>query len=133
MPAIPEIKIFLNNIQIANAAIDSNLLLLEDYRRNAESVSSLHNSAENTEALLKKIYDKECELNSEIDSYVDLKIKVQEYLNNIPEGEVRRALINHYVNLMTWENTAELMHYSLRSIHYLHQRGLEILTRFEIP
>lgn len=84
MPTIPEIKSFLNNIQIANAAIDSDLLLLEDYRKNAESVSSLHNSAENTEALLKKIYDKECELNSEIDSYVDLKIKVQEYLNNIP-------------------------------------------------
>lgn len=57
----------------------------------------------------------------------DVHKEVETAINDIKNTELRTVLINHYLNFMSWEETAEDMKYSVRAIKYKHVQALDEL------
>lgn len=57
----------------------------------------------------------------------DVHKEVESAINRVQNIELRTILINHYLNFLSWEETAEEMKYSVRSIKYKHVQALDEL------
>lgn len=53
--------------------------------------------------------------------------EIEAAINSVQSVELRTVLINHYLSLLSWENTAIEMGYSLRSVKYKHLEALDEL------
>lgn len=79
-----------------------------------------------------KIIDLQAEINCDIDSLVDLKREIVSVIKSIEHLEYQTLLEKRYLCFLTWEQIAVDMHYSLRWVHIIHAKTLNLLdTKLE--
>lgn len=79
------------------------------------------------ERIIVRIVDMEHKIDEEIDALVDLKDKIQTIINSLDNAEYRVLLTERYLNFEDWEQIALTMHYSIRNIHLMHGRALQLV------
>jgi len=72
-----------------------------------------------------KIIDLQQEINSDIDTLVDLKCEIVEVIHSVENVECQTLLELRYLCFKTWEQIAVDMNYTVRNIHLLHKEALE--------
>lgn len=79
------------------------------------------------EEIICKIVDLQAEINSDIDSLVDLKRELREMIEAVPNVSYRTILELRYLNFRTWEEIAVAMGYTLRNLRYMRDKAIESL------
>lgn len=77
------------------------------------------------EGVIVKMIDLENEINTDIDTLVDLKKEFVSIIKKVNNTEYQTLLELRYLCFKTWEQIAVDMGYDLRYIHKLHNRALE--------
>lgn len=115
-----------------------NLLIseVEELRMLSSSVSAvrydsekINNGTKNTEApfvrCLIKIATLEDRINENVDRLVDLKMKISDAIDKLENVDERLLLRARYVNGKNWEEIANQMCFSVRSVHRIHAQALQ--------
>lgn len=79
--------------------------------------------------LAAKIADEKDKLNQQIEELVNLKTEIKSCIAWIDNKRYRFVLTERYINCKRWNEIAEDNHYSVRSVHYLHQNALNAFGR----
>ena len=79
------------------------------------------------ERIIARIVDMEHKIDEDIDALVDLKERIQSVINSLDDAEYRVLLTERYINFEDWEKIALTMHYSIRNIHLMHGRALQLI------
>ncbi|MCH5186819.1 MAG: DUF1492 domain-containing protein [Oscillospiraceae bacterium] len=77
-----------------------------------------------TEEIVVKICSLEERIQSEIDDYVDVQREIREAIVNVKNPNERLLLRERYIIFRSWEDIAEKMGYSVRSVYTIHGRAL---------
>lgn len=71
----------------------------------------------------------ERKLNSRITQAKKAREETIELIFKLEDPRGRAVLLDHYINGLTWEQTAESLHYSLAHIYNLKNKAIQDLTR----
>lgn len=71
-----------------------------------------------------KIIDLENEINSDIDSLVELKRKIVKAIKEVERPEYQTLLEKRYLCFLTWEQIAVDMGYTIDNIYKLHKKAI---------
>lgn len=133
-------KEYLRQAYRLNELIDSRITELErlrDYSTRLTSCSfegervSKSRSAEAPFAkIIDKIVDLEKVINRDIDRYVDLKTEVNAAIDRVSNVDERLLLRYRYLNNYSWDDIAQLLNVSGRTIHRIHSSAL---YNFSVP
>ena len=72
-----------------------------------------------------KIITLQDEINKDIDNLIDLKREIMSAIKNTPNTEHQTLLEKRYLCLLTWEQIAVDMNYSMQHIHRMHSSSLK--------
>lgn len=75
-----------------------------------------------------KIIDLEEQISKEMVRLVDLKREISETINKVENDEYKTILEKRYLCLMTWEQIAVDMDYSVMHIHRMHGEALKAIV-----
>ena len=75
--------------------------------------------------LVAKIDDRQRELQKELDKYIDFRTKVENEINALEDSTGSRVLYNRYIRSMMWEDIANDMIYSIKTVHLYHNKALK--------
>ena len=128
-------KTFLNKARTINMEIDSKLKQTQGLRHLVTNVTatlsdmpgSPSRSTDKMERIIARIVDMEHKIDEDIDALVDLKERIQSVINSLDDAEYRVLLTERYINFEDWEKIALTMHYSIRKIHLMHGRALQLI------
>lgn len=126
-------KEYLSQYRMLNARIDAKLAQAERLRHLAQSAGGQGNSGgvhstqprDRVGELTAKIVDLESEINSEIDTLVDLEREIRGCIAKITNENQRAVLEMKYINGWTLVQIAVVLNYSLDGIKKIHKRALE--------
>lgn len=76
-----------------------------------------------------KIIDLQEEINRDIDRLVDLKADIVSTIKKVDDKELQTILEKRYLCFLSWERIAVDMHYNIRTIYRLHNKGLEKVNK----
>lgn len=82
------------------------------------------------EKRLLKIYDREKEIDAEIDRLIDLKSEIQRVIDAVPDPEYNYLLELRYLCFYNWKDIAGIMGYSENYIFKMHRKALALV---EVP
>ena len=68
-------------------------------------------------------------INKEIDKLVDLKMEIGTLISKVKHTDYRLILEKRYLSFRSWEQIAADMHYSLRWLHTMHGRALNVVEK----
>lgn len=75
-----------------------------------------------------------CEIDNKINKakqkLIATHTEIESVINKIDNIDLRTVLTYHYLLYMTWENVAEEMNYSVRTVKYKHKKALDLV---ELP
>lgn len=71
-----------------------------------------------------KLIEQAEEINVKIDELVDTKVRVSNEIDLMDDRVSRIILREKYINLKTYEQIAEIMHYDVSYIHRMHGKAL---------
>jgi len=106
--------------------------MYEFYVANAENVRGIVYSHERVSASPKlhpledaivRVEDAQKEWSANFSAFIDESTKAVEVISNLDDVTEQRALIYHYVEGLTWKETAERLHYEPSSIQDVHKRA----------
>ena len=128
-------KTFLNKARTINMEIDSKLKQTQGLRHLVTNITATlsdmpgnpSRTTDKMERIIVRIVDMEHKIDEDIDALVDLKDKIQSLINSLDEAEYRVLLTERYINFEDWEKIALTMHYSIRNIHLMHGRALQLV------
>ena len=87
------------------------------------------NSGTSTMAdVITKIIDLEAEINSDIDTLVDLKQSIMRIIKRVSNPEYQTLLELRYLCFKTWEQIAIDMNYGIDNIFKLHKKALAMVV-----
>ena len=75
-----------------------------------------------------KLSELEEEIDGKIDALIDLRRKINGYIDAIPAEDLQRLLRLRYIDGMKWERIAVEMGIEVRWVYRLHGRALSKLT-----
>jgi DNA-directed RNA polymerase specialized sigma subunit len=81
-------------------------------------------SQNKTEIIVAKIVDLKREVDAEIDGLAKIKRRVENAINQVPDGKCRGVLKRRYINGKTWEQIAVAFNMSYFGVCKLHGRAL---------
>ena len=85
------------------------------------NLSSMPSGERKTEApfvnCVNKLIDLEAKINSEIDTYVDLKEEIRQKVTAIDDTDAKLLLQSRYLLFMTWEQIAESMGFTTQWVY----------------
>lgn len=76
-----------------------------------------------------KIIDLQEEINRDIDRLIDLKADIVSIIKKVDDKELQTILEKRYLCFLSWERIAVDMHYNIRTIYRLHNKGLEKVNK----
>lgn len=76
------------------------------------------------ERAIAKVIDLEKEIDDEIDKLVDKKREIKSLIDKVENSEYALLLELRYVNISTWEQIADILGISLRSVYRMHGAAL---------
>ena len=80
------------------------------------------------EDIIVKMVDLENEINSDIDSLMDLKAEMVSVIKNVRNPELQTLLELRYLCFKTWEQIAVEMNYGIENIYRLHREALKNIS-----
>ena len=127
--------VFLSQARHIDVQINNKLEELSYLKALAEKVTTTYQSdmvdgsrdVHRREEIICKIITLQNEINADIDQLVDLKIAIRKTIESLPDVEDRTVLNLRYVRLFKWQEVADTMGYSLRRVHYFHDRAIAFL------
>lgn len=133
-------KEYLRQAYRLNELIDSRITELERLRDYSTRLTSCGFEGErvsrsrNTEApfarIIEKIVDLEKVINRDIDRYVDLKTEMNTAIDRVSNVDERLLLRYRYLNNYSWDDIAQLLNVSGRTVHRIHSSAL---YNFSVP
>ena len=113
-----EIKVL--NLELKKANLEATSLASQ---KNGEKVqTSKMNNADY--AILKCIEYSE-QITEKLGELYATKIEISETISRVDDGKLRALLRMRYLAYMSWGEIANKMDYSMRNIHYIHDKALE--------
>lgn len=79
------------------------------------------------EEYLIKIIDMESDLNAEIDRLVSIKADIMHTIEKVDDIDSKMVLEKRYLQFLTWEDIANDMGYTVRNIHFIHGKALNLI------
>ena len=79
------------------------------------------------EGIIAKMIDLETEINSDIDTLVDLKREIMVLIKQIQHAEYQTLLELRYLCFKTWEQIAVDLGYSSKHVFYLHDKAVALI------
>lgn len=67
------------------------------------------------------------DISAKLQRCLTLRFRIYQIINLLEDGNKRVLLMKRYVNMMTWEEIAEDMDYSVMNCHRLHKKALKEL------
>ena len=133
-------KEYLRQAYRLNELIDSRITELERLRDYSTRLTSCSFEGErvsksrSTEApfarIIEKIVDLEKVINRDIDRYVDLKTEMNAAIDRVSNVDERLLLRYRYLNNYSWDDIAQLLNVSGRTVHRIHSSAL---YNFSVP
>ena len=133
-------KEYLRQAYRLNELIDSRITELERLRDYSTRLTSCSFEGErvsksrSTEApfarIIEKIVDLEKVINRDIDCYVDLKTEMNAAIDRVSNVDERLLLRYRYLNNYNWDDIAQLLNVSGRTVHRIHSTAL---YNFSVP
>lgn len=133
-------KEYLRQAYRLNELIDSRITELERLRDYSTRLRSCNFEGErvsksrSTEApfarIIEKIVDLEKVINRDIDRYVDLKTEMNAAIDRVSNVDERLLLRYRYLNNYNWDDIAQLLNVSGRTVHRIHSTAL---YNFSVP
>ena len=133
-------KEYLRQAYRLNELIDSRITELERLRDYSTRLTSCGFEGErvsksrSTEApfarIIEKIVDLEKVINRDIDRYVDLKTEMNAAIDRVSSVDERLLLRYRYLNNYSWDDIAQLLNVSGRTVHRIHSSAL---YNFSVP
>ena len=127
-------KEYLRQAYRLNELIDSRITELERLREYSTRLTSCGFEGErvskcrSTEApfarIIEKIVDLEKVINRDIDRYVDLKTEMNTAIDRVTNVDERLLLRYRYLNNYSWDDIAQLLNVSGRTVHRIHSSAL---------
>lgn len=78
-----------------------------------------------TENYLIRLADTQERLQEALRALADVREEITSVIQAVDDLDAQTVLVRHYLAYETFEQVAEKMHYSIRSIHYKHNSALE--------
>jgi DNA-directed RNA polymerase specialized sigma subunit len=97
------------------------LKITASYRTEPKGTNKPGSAKEN---VIVKIIDLENQIDTDIDTLVDIKRDIMKVIKSVEQPEYNLLLELRYLNYKTWEEIAEIMNYSWRNVHYVHGKAL---------
>jgi DNA-directed RNA polymerase specialized sigma24 family protein len=66
-------------------------------------------------------------LDAKHDELIQAKTEITEAIYQLEDGRQRAALIEYYVNCLSWEEVAAKLHYTWRAVMYMKRASISIL------
>lgn len=133
-------KEYLRQAYRLNELIDSRIMELERLRDYSTRLTSCSFEGErisksrSTEApfakIIEKILDLEKVINRDIDRHVDLKTEMNAAIDRVSNVDERLLLRYRYLNNYNWDEIAQLLNVSGRTVHRIHSSAL---YNFSVP
>lgn len=133
-------KEYLRQAYRLNELIDSRITELERLRDYSTRLTSCSFDGErvsksrSTEApfarIIEKIVDLEKVINRDIDRYVDFKTEMNTAIDRVSNVDERLLLRYRYLNNYSWDDIAQLLNVSGRTVHRIHSTAL---YNFSVP
>lgn len=126
-------KQLLTQLRWLDNRINSEHRQMEYLRSLAEKVTTTYIHAktheykqhDNTATLIAKIVDMQQEIDKKINRLIDLRKEAKAKINALNNPNYQQVISLRYIEGKTWEQIAEIMHYTLRWIYILHGRALQ--------
>jgi DNA-directed RNA polymerase specialized sigma subunit len=77
-----------------------------------------------TPNIISQIVELENEVKQEIENFITLKKEVHDVINAVTNPNEKLVLRYRYIEFLTWEQTANLMAYSIKQVHRIHSEAL---------
>ena len=132
-------KEYLSQAKQLDDIINCRLRELEYWRNLSKNISGSNfeehfNSSRPSEApfvrCLEKIDEIERDINSRVDTLVDLRTETNKAIDALEDFEEQLVLRGRYLDNLTWEAIGKIMGVSLRTVHRVHRATLE---HFPVP
>ena len=133
-------KEYLRQAYLLNELIDYRIMELERLRDYSTRLTSCSFEGErvsksrSTEApfakIIEKILDLEKVINRDIDRHVDLKTEMNAAIDRVSNVDERLLLRYRYLNNYNWDEIAQLLNVSGRTVHRIHSSAL---YNFSVP
>lgn len=128
-----DIKYFLNQYKLLEDRIKDKEYELEKLRHLSTSIASPNfdikvtksRNYDNLGDIISAIFDLTKEIANQKLDLLKLQLNISVLINNIENQEYKRLLELRYIKCDKWENIADDMGYSLKSVHRIHNRALE--------
>ena len=128
-------KELLNQAYHLDLRIESKLQQVESLRSLATKATTTYTAepvsgtrdVHKREDIICKIVDLEAEINADIDQLIELKRKLREMIEAVPNVSYRTILELRYLNFRTWEEIAVAMGYTLRNLRYMRDKAIDSL------
>ena len=131
-----ELKKYLEKLQVLDIEIQAKEEHIKELR---QILDALHTTVKNeiySDLILRQLTEiKEIIADFEYKFLRDIKIKLEtkrlilSVIEKVENPEYKIILELKYVNLKTWEQIAEITNYSVRNMHYIHNKALDELKR----
>lgn len=126
-------KEFLNKIRYIDMTIDCKCELIQELRSRIVSIGSPNLGDKVQSSLdpdkftntISKIIELENEINTDIDTLVDLKREARQLIEKLDDNVEKLILYKRYFENKTFEQISVELNYSWRHIHRLHSSALQ--------
>lgn len=126
-------KEYLEQARYLDQRINSKLTQVESLRSLATRVTTVYSDMPHSptpdnhklEKIIAKIVDLENEIDTDVDSLVDLKKEIVNAVNAVENDKYRVLLEMRYLSYQTWEQIAVAMDCDIRQVYRLHGHALE--------
>jgi len=126
-------KEYLEQARYLDQRINSKLTQVESLRSLATRVTTVYSDMPHSptpdnhklEKIIAKIVDLENEIDTDVDSLVDLKKEIMNAVNAVENDKYRVLLEMRYLSYQTWEQIAVAMDCDIRQVYRLHGHALE--------
>lgn len=81
-------------------------------------------NASRLEEIIVKVVMLEEEINKDIDELVELKVKITEVINDVPDKEQQMVLEKRYLNFLSFEQIAVDLNFSIQHVFRIHKQAL---------
>ena len=105
----------------------NSLLAVKEQNKKLKDIAS-GGSMEKAEEIIKLIESNENKIDEYVDSVVAMRTEVSQAIEAVNDDDCEAVLNNHYLGYLTWEKTAEVMHYAVRTIKDKHKKALDKIT-----
>lgn len=133
---IEQAKEYLGKAFLIDQRINSKLEQVQSLRSLATRATSIlsdmpkaHGNTHSRENIVVKIIDLENEINSDIDSLIDLKAEIISKIKMVPNVEHQMLLELRYICFKSWESIAEDMKFSPPHIFRLRNTALKEFSK----